>query len=308
MYGTDNSHGEGGGVYNQGTFTINGGTISKNEVVKGYGSGGGVYNSGTFIMNNGAISGNKTDWQGGGVFNISTFIMNGGAISDNEVTGNGGGGIYTTGKFAKDDKLDADGNKQGGFVMNGGVVSGNIANGAEGGGIHIADGGNAEINRGVIVNNTTNTKNNLGGGGIYVHGGSTLTMRNVIVTQNQAAVMGGGLAACATGRYYIYATDGAAIYGNQNRIDSNGNQMKAMEALQAFLDRKSDGLGEIDGYNVWKDLSADQKEKFLEAAMDIFIAGHGAGTIDIGMLMLGASIKDQEKSGSTSPTSRAASW
>jgi uncharacterized repeat protein (TIGR02543 family) len=91
----------GGGVYvdYNGTFTMNGGTISGNTS----GGGGGVNVSayGTFTMNGGTISGNTATGNGGGVFVSGTFNMRGGTISGNTVASRGtsiggGGGVYVS--------------------------------------------------------------------------------------------------------------------------------------------------------------------------------------------------------------------
>jgi len=81
-----NTHG--GGVYVDGTFIMNGGTISGNNAYEAGGDytwpgrGGGVYvNNGTFTMNGGTISGNNADYQGGGVYvDSGTFTKTGGTI------------------------------------------------------------------------------------------------------------------------------------------------------------------------------------------------------------------------------------
>ena len=54
--------------------------------------GGGVYNDGSFTMNGGVITGCNADGNGGGVLNHGSFIMNGGAITGCSATK--GGGIY----------------------------------------------------------------------------------------------------------------------------------------------------------------------------------------------------------------------
>jgi len=78
--GNTSKTGGGGGVSNNGTFTMSGGTISGNKTDK-YG-GGGVINSGTFRMTGGTISGNTTSGEGGGVASIflSSFVKTGGTI------------------------------------------------------------------------------------------------------------------------------------------------------------------------------------------------------------------------------------
>ena len=75
----NNTSERGGGVlvYN-GTFIMNGGNISGNNVP--IGAGVYVYGSGNFEMNGGKIS-NNTGW--GGITNQGTFSMSGGEISNN---------------------------------------------------------------------------------------------------------------------------------------------------------------------------------------------------------------------------------
>ncbi len=100
-----NCAGEGGGVYVDGTFIMNGGTISGNSAI--YGGGVFVDNDATFIMNGGEITGNSAGTNsdngvGGGVFVYSTngkFTMTGGVISSNTATYGGGVTVDTNGLF-----------------------------------------------------------------------------------------------------------------------------------------------------------------------------------------------------------------
>ena len=83
-----NSNDKGGGVYNEGTFIMSGGTIESNTAEKG----GGVYNTGDFTMSGGTITSN-TATSGGAVYNDGgTFTMKGGSITSN--TAEKDGGIY----------------------------------------------------------------------------------------------------------------------------------------------------------------------------------------------------------------------
>jgi len=97
----------GGGIYNAGTLTLSGGTITKNADGE---KGGGVYNAGTFTMTGGEISANlaATGYGGatcgGGVYNAenATFTMTGGEISGNyscDTANEDGGGVYNAGTF-----------------------------------------------------------------------------------------------------------------------------------------------------------------------------------------------------------------
>ena len=84
--------GNGGGVYNQGTFAMYGGKISGNTA----NMGGGVYVLGDgFIMYGGKISNNTAKYNGGGVYNarLNTIIA-GGSIKNNTANDSPSGGIY----------------------------------------------------------------------------------------------------------------------------------------------------------------------------------------------------------------------
>lgn len=108
----------------EGTFTMNGGTISGNTV-SGVGSSGAIEVEGSdpgsarFIMNGGSISGNR-DTQGYGMgtvmINCGTMTMGGG-----EITGNAGGGVTIT---------------EGSLAVTGGAITGNT--GLLGGGVMAA--------------------------------------------------------------------------------------------------------------------------------------------------------------------------
>ncbi|MCD7948194.1 MAG: hypothetical protein LUG13_07890, partial [Oscillospiraceae bacterium] len=75
-------------VNSTGELTMKDGSAIQNCAV---GNGGGVFNSGSFTMEGGAISGNTAtastfDSSGGGVYNSGSFTMEGGAISGNTAT------------------------------------------------------------------------------------------------------------------------------------------------------------------------------------------------------------------------------
>lgn len=92
---TNNTAGtEGGGVNNGtgGIFLMAGGIISGNSCpLIGASRGGGVFNSGIFTMEGGEIFGNYAIISGGGVFNAAYFTMEGGKLCGNSSGGNGGG-------------------------------------------------------------------------------------------------------------------------------------------------------------------------------------------------------------------------
>jgi hypothetical protein len=128
----------------EGSFTMNGGTISGNTNTNRCG-GVEVVNSTTFTMNGGTISGNTG--RGGGVYTgtDSTFTMNGGTISGNTAQ-TIGGGVYHGSKNT--------------FRMTGGTISGNTANERGGG---VSNGGNFRMTGGTISGNTARGE----GGGVW---------------------------------------------------------------------------------------------------------------------------------------------
>ena len=92
-----NTAAKGGGIYNSSgaTLIMDGGNIKDNT--SNDLSGGGIFNLGTATINGGTISGNSTaeNGNGGGINNSNVLILNGGTIKNNTCTANGAG-IYTT--------------------------------------------------------------------------------------------------------------------------------------------------------------------------------------------------------------------
>ena len=84
----------GGGLYNQGTLTLENALIRSNGVT-GSGIGGGVANEGTLTLNGSTVSGNTSASHAGGIYNKT-----GGSLTLNSVTVSGntsanlGGGLY----------------------------------------------------------------------------------------------------------------------------------------------------------------------------------------------------------------------
>ena len=139
------NNGGGVSVSSGSTFTMNGGTITKNKTGN---SGGGVYvdSGSTFTMNGGTITGNNAGSNGGGVYVTSggTFTMNGGTITGNNAGSNGGGVCVFSDST---------------FTMNGGIITGN--------------------------NSTNNNYKNIYSGGVYVSSkGSFIVSGEVNITNN----------------------------------------------------------------------------------------------------------------------------
>ena len=93
----------GGGIYNEGTFIMNGGTIKDCKLPDDkyeLSHGGGVHNSGNFIMNGGSIDTCSAKFGGGVCSDEGTFTMNGGVIKNcSTATGSGvdicSGSVFT---------------------------------------------------------------------------------------------------------------------------------------------------------------------------------------------------------------------
>lgn len=164
----------GGGIYNEGTLTLNKSTVSNNTAYHGGGiyiingettliasavnantaiNGGGIYNySGTLTIKKGTIiggagAGNSAGFSGGGIMNYDTLIIDSSTVSANSA--DSGGGIMSGGMTTI----------QNGSTI-GGVGAGNSAR-MFGGGIYAA--GKVTINSSTISSNSVEYY----GGGIY---------------------------------------------------------------------------------------------------------------------------------------------
>ncbi|HWS87865.1 MAG TPA: choice-of-anchor Q domain-containing protein [Pyrinomonadaceae bacterium] len=87
--------GDGGGVLNEGTLTLDGCSVSNNQSVSG--SGGGIHSSGVELrIFNSTVSGNTASVNGGGVNSFGTLRIYNSTISGNTAQTNFGGGIHST--------------------------------------------------------------------------------------------------------------------------------------------------------------------------------------------------------------------
>jgi len=246
MYGGyicgNRSAGSGGGINStgDGTLGIKGGVIAANEAAI---DGGAIYlEADSLYLYGGILSGNTCieAGSGGGIFarGTSTLSVEGGYITNNRCSSEdynaGGGGIFTTGQAVL--KLKGGyitGNYVGGggggirssanqMIMSGGYICSNYAETAEGGGISLCTPCAGTITAGFINNNVTNTHEHWGGGGLFCANGdndagtyASFYITNALVTENNAGGYGGGVAGCSTGRTYICAKEGGAIFDNK---------------------------------------------------------------------------------------------
>ncbi len=229
-------------LYDGGSGEMTGGTIENNTSVQ-KGSAILLYStkkasdvySNNFTMSGGVIRGNKQTERsvsissdganiisqyGGTVYvaDNSSFKMTGGEITGNNARS--GGGVAVVDTFSSS---NLEGTYKTEFILDGGTISDNTA--VTGGGIYSYSNG-TELISGYITNNHAadpeSHQSYLRGGGVYSEGTqssgySTVHMYNVMITDNTAGEIGGGIWLCATGTADIYVTNGGTITNNSAR-------------------------------------------------------------------------------------------
>ena len=234
-----------GGSITAATFHMYGGTIQDNMAD----NGGGVSVTGgsTFYMHGGTIENNATrggGWQnyGGGVLvHSGTFNMYGGTITGNQTgTGNGGG-------LALRERTQSTAN------IYGGTISNNTSHGY-GGGIYVSgntlniepDDGKINITGNMALDNEGHQTGR--GGGMYLENlaNGTLTLDQVIISNNTAEDCGGGVFVSCD----VNLEDGASITGNGEGL-VNATSYANMNGGGVYLAGGTFNLngGEISGNN-----------------------------------------------------------
>ena len=183
----------GGGIFNQGTMTLENSTVSGNSAT----SGGGIVNlNGRLAISGSNISNNQTGFYAGGIFNYSAVLtMTNSTVSGNTADSYRGGGIVNlvgtatltnstvSGNISKVAGAGGIWNWQGGSVLTliNSTVSGNTGNGEGYAGGVLNDGGTA-----IFVSSTVagNKDTSATGGGISHVTGSTTTIKNTIIANN----------------------------------------------------------------------------------------------------------------------------
>ena len=206
--------GSGGGVCmlwgnddDPGTFTMSGGSITKNEAL----NGGGLYAAAksTFTMSgssaiseNTAASDDDDDGHGGGVYMRGSFTMSGSStISGNKAT-NDGAGVFVAGSYNETTGAS--------FIMNSGTVSNNEVTSSSGSGGGVFVGGNNIKNGSFTLNDGTISGNKASyGGGVYAY--SSFTMNNGTISGNMTSRDGSrGAQGAADGQLLGLFVDGVA--------------------------------------------------------------------------------------------------
>ena len=218
----------GGGVRLTGSTqaTLSGSIISGNSVSGGSCGGGiNVGNNTVLDMIGGYVTNNYADSNGGGIrIEQDAFVYLAGGYITNNLANRGGGvmkdssGKLVIGKSREEYEDSKNKNKDSQYTL---FISRNLANTDEGGGCLVENAGGAEIYKGYITNNRTNTDQHWGGGGIFIADGSNAYVENVLVTNNIAGGFGGGVTGCPTSRIYIAMEPGMAIYDNKGGDPEN---------------------------------------------------------------------------------------
>lgn len=204
----------GGGIYNEGTLTVNSSTISGNTAADsfGYAYGGGIYSFGTLVINNSTLSGNFASASfksaaGGAIYSTGALAINNSTLNGNGASGHlggGGGGIAIATGTAK---------------ISNSTLSGNHAIGGGGG---ISNAGTVTISNSTLSGNTT--RNSSGGGGISNVG--TATLQNSIVANNTS---GGNCSGTMTSNGYNLSNDGTCKFDSAGDLNNTDPQLGLLQ-------------------------------------------------------------------------------
>ena len=189
-------NGDGGGIYNTSTGTLNmlGSTLGDNSALF---RGGGLYNEGT-LTGNGSFDGNSAE-SGGGIMNNGTVTVNFSTFGNN-MAENGGGGIYnnidSTLTMSNSYVITNTANNDGGGINNFGTltVSHSTLRGNKATGGSLNEGG-AIYNFGTLnmLGSTLSGNSASIGGGIDNNTNSKLTVSNSTLSGNESFADGGGI-------------------------------------------------------------------------------------------------------------------
>ncbi|MFL6211960.1 MAG: Calx-beta domain-containing protein [Pyrinomonadaceae bacterium] len=208
----------GGGIHSglSATLTLNSCTVTRNTSAGGdFDNGGGIVSRGRLTVNDSTISDNTTSGAGGGIASEFSSVADAVTINRSVLSGNsashGGGGVYS----------------DHGVNISDSTISGNTSDVGGGGGVNIADPGGA-----FTVSNITNTtiKNNTAqnwhGGGIFSRGANnSLKILNSAIVNNtllddryhgagfityNETTLTNTTVSGNTGSYGIYTQDGGA--------------------------------------------------------------------------------------------------
>ncbi len=207
---------QGGGVYDLGMFTLNGGALANNQATNGEGGGAYINTTNQTLLSNGSINDNTASNHGGGIYITNSPVKLTGTSVYGNAAVNAGGGIYLTGTAnltmtggniggttAQGNYTTSGAGYGGGLYMgggtatlSGGTLGGNKAEGGFGGAIYM-NGGTCTLSNGATIGGLPNGSLSYAnsakfGGGIYSAGGS-ITVKGGKIQYNTASTAGGGI-------------------------------------------------------------------------------------------------------------------
>jgi hypothetical protein len=279
------SGGHGGGVYVNGTFNMDGGSVARNTAA--YDGGGVAINSGTLNFSNGTITENAvpltgtddpaTRRYGGGIWTSSSsnsvLNMTGGTVSKNRAYYGAGINIncaspvstISGGIITQNEAVSFGGGIQ---VDNGGVlsisgdaeISSNVA--AAGGGLSVYGVFLGPISKATVASDAkiiNNTANGGEGGGIYIPMLAEVIVDGATITGNHALASGGGVfvgAAMSVITSTFTLTSGVLCGNTSDR--SGADLATAVAAITTIMPATSMGLPTTDVDGWYWDLQADR--------------------------------------------------
>ena len=215
--------GFGGGIWNVGTLTISGCTLSGDSAFSSLtGLGGGIFNSpsGKLTVSQSTLSRDTAVSAGGGIYNLGMLTASGSTLSNNSAGGGGGGGFFIGG-----------GSDVGAGSATATLTNCTLANNRvpfNGGGVFVNGGTTTLTNCTVSLNSTFSGD----GGGIYISSStvSILNLINTIVAGNTRPIGASGpdiFGAVATADHSLVG-DGTGSLGivngaNGNIVGGNGH-------------------------------------------------------------------------------------
>jgi len=240
IMGLGDSSGQGGGINNAGTLTVNDSTFTGNSANGGANSGGGgIYNSGTLMVNDSTFTDNSApSGNGGGIWSDGTLMVNNSTFTSNSaISGDGwGGGIENDGTLmVTNSTFTNNSTAYGGGIFNDGTTV-SVTNSTFTNNSAPYDGGGIYNNVGVLtVTNSTFTNNSTvyAGGGIFNNVG-VLTVTNTIVAGNTGNDIRG----------QVQPTSGYNLIGNGTGI-TNLNQLAQSNLIGTTADPINPMLGPL---------------------------------------------------------------
>ena len=225
---------DGGGIYSEGTLTLNNTTIES----CGAKNGGGIYAQGgvEITLTHTEINGCVAKENGGGLYiKDSRLTLDNAAIGGEQLYSGTQAGKTKGNKAKNGCGIFLTGSGTAGSTMTGGKVSYNLAtdtSGAHGGGIYIEESASFTMQSGEINNNKLDTRATEDGGGVYVRGqgsgsGShaSFTLNGGTIRDNWAG-FGGGVMANAGGKFTMNngtMSGNVANYGGGVRVGTYGD-------------------------------------------------------------------------------------